>query len=58
LARCVVVVGLPYSNIQSATLKEKMDYLNKNTVFLGKQLKYLLGYFQATVASIPMKTRN
>ncbi|XP_057367089.1 putative ATP-dependent RNA helicase DDX11-like protein 8 isoform X2 [Daphnia carinata] len=31
LARCVVVVGLPYANSQAVTLKEKMDYLNNNT---------------------------
>lgn len=34
LARCVVVVGLPYANTQSAALKEKMDYLNQNMVLL------------------------
>ncbi|XP_046462730.1 ATP-dependent DNA helicase DDX11-like [Daphnia pulex] len=34
LARCVIVVGLPYANIQSAALKEKMDYLNKNMMTL------------------------
>ncbi|KZS01588.1 putative ATP-dependent RNA Helicase DDX11, partial [Daphnia magna] len=32
LARCVVVVGLPYANSQAATLKEKIDYLDNNTV--------------------------
>ncbi|XP_025835047.1 putative ATP-dependent RNA helicase DDX11-like protein 8 isoform X3 [Agrilus planipennis] len=30
LGRCVVVVGLPYSNINSPELKEKMTYLDKN----------------------------
>lgn len=30
LGRCVVIVGLPYPNINSPELKEKMDYLNAN----------------------------
>ncbi|XP_056637299.1 putative ATP-dependent RNA helicase DDX11-like protein 8 isoform X3 [Diorhabda sublineata] len=29
LGRCVIVVGLPYSNITAADLKEKMNYLDK-----------------------------
>lgn len=32
LARCVIVVGLPYANSKSAELKEKMDFLNQTTV--------------------------
>ncbi|XP_077984674.1 ATP-dependent DNA helicase DDX11-like [Glandiceps talaboti] len=28
LGRCIVMVGLPYPNIKSPELKEKMDYLN------------------------------
>lgn len=30
LGRCVIVVGLPYPNIKSPELQEKMKYLNEN----------------------------
>ena len=32
LGRCVVMVGMPYPNITSPELKEKMDYLNSTMV--------------------------
>ena len=31
--RCVLMVGLPYPNMTSPELKEKMDYLNKTMVY-------------------------
>ena len=32
LGRCVVVVGMPYPNIRSPELQEKMKYLNTHVV--------------------------
>lgn len=32
LGRCIIVVGLPYANIQSPELTEKMSYLDKTEV--------------------------
>lgn len=32
LGRCIIVVGLPYPNIKSLELQEKMKYLNENVV--------------------------
>lgn len=30
MGRCVLMVGLPFPNIMSPELKERMDYLNAN----------------------------
>lgn len=32
LGRCIIVVGMPYPNIKSLELQEKMKYLNENIV--------------------------
>lgn len=32
LGRCVVMVGMPYPNIRSPELQEKMSYLDKHLV--------------------------
>ena len=32
LGRCIVMIGLPYPNLYSAELKEKINYLNTNMV--------------------------
>lgn len=32
LGRCVIVVGMPYPNIKSLELQEKIKYLNENVV--------------------------
>lgn len=34
LGRCIIVVGMPYPNIKSPELQEKMKYLNENVVSL------------------------
>ncbi|CAH0725234.1 unnamed protein product, partial [Brenthis ino] len=35
LGRCVIVIGLPYPNVKSLELQEKMNYLNKVTPGAG-----------------------
>lgn len=40
LGRCVIVVGLPYPNIKSPELQEKMNYLDKTTVCSLKCLHF------------------
>lgn len=35
LGRCIIVIGLPYPNIKSAELQEKMNYLNSQMVFMS-----------------------
>lgn len=35
LGRCVIVVGMPYPNVKSPELQEKMRYLNENVVSLS-----------------------
>jgi chromosome transmission fidelity protein 1 len=37
LGRCVIVIGLPYPNIKSAELQEKMNYLNSHMVVIEYQ---------------------
>ena len=39
--RCVVMVGLPYPNMRSPELKEKMDYLNATLVCSGFIMKMI-----------------
>lgn len=39
LGRCVIVIGLPYPNIKSAELQEKMNYLNNHMVQITFYLK-------------------
>lgn len=35
LSRCVVMVGMPYPNIKSPELQEKMAWLDKNMVIVS-----------------------
>lgn len=32
LGRCIIVIGMPYPNIKSPELQEKIKFLNENTV--------------------------
>lgn len=40
LGRCIIIIGMPYPNVKSLELQEKMKYLNENLVctysFYGK----------------------
>ena len=46
LGRCVVMVGMPYPNLFSPELKEKMSFLNKTVGSVdGKQAGQVRGYF-------------
>ncbi|XP_077295198.1 ATP-dependent DNA helicase DDX11 [Arctopsyche grandis] len=40
LGRCVLVVGMPYPNIKSAELQEKMKYLKENVSTTAGQVHY------------------
>ena len=51
LIRCVVMVGLPYPNLKSPELVEKMEYLNKTQVdVLSKQFSV---FFYMNLSDIP-----
>ena len=49
LCRCVVMVGLPYPNIKSPELAEKMDYLNSTLVGIASTLTLLYGIGHPTL---------
>lgn len=39
LGRCIIVVGMPYPNIKSIELQEKIKYLNLNVVCINFPFK-------------------
>lgn len=39
LGRCIIVVGMPYPNIKSIELQEKIKYLNVNVVCINFHFK-------------------
>ena len=54
--RCVMMIGMPYPNIKSPELKEKMDYLNAN--FVSKKLPAFNGPRSAVGSESDCRSRG